>query len=109
MVFAVAAVCYVVVIKWTCIIKKLNGLDSEYFLLSGQMNTSNDMLLPVSNSPSPILFPSRVSRKGLPCPEIWDTHIPIDDMDMRGFIEVRKNIRVRRSIVRGSGWCASER
>jgi len=34
------------------------------------------------------VLPSRVSRKGLPCPEIHDSHQPVDDEDERGFIKV---------------------
>jgi hypothetical protein len=33
-------------------------------------------------------LPSRVSRKGLPCPEIHDTYRPVDANDMNGFIKV---------------------
>jgi hypothetical protein len=29
-----------------------------------------------------------VSRKGLPCPEVWDTHVPVDEKDDAGFIRV---------------------
>ena len=44
--------------------------------------------------PQEKLLPSRVSRKGLPCPEIHDTHRPVDDNDERGFIKVEsKDIR----------------
>lgn len=43
------------------------------------------------------LLPSRVSRKGLPCPEIHDTHRPVDDNDERGFIKVEpKDVRQSR-------------
>ena len=38
--------------------------------------------------PEEKVLPSRVSRKGLPCPEIHDTHRPVDDEDERGFIKV---------------------
>jgi len=38
-------------------------------------------------------LPSRVSRRGLPCPEIHDTHIPVDENDMRGFISVKKTAK----------------
>ena len=41
-------------------------------------------------------LPSRVSRRGLPCPEVWDTHVPLDEKDMRGFIPVRRPERRRR-------------
>lgn len=42
-------------------------------------------------------LPGRVSRRGLPCPEVWDTHVPKDEKDMRSFITVRpRERRVRR-------------
>jgi len=44
-----------------------------------QMNTAK---------PSEPRLPSRVSRKGLPCPEVWDTHVPVDEKDDAGFIRV---------------------
>ena len=37
----------------------------------------------------PPVLSSRVSRKALPCPEEWDSHIPDGPGDMRGFIPVR--------------------
>jgi hypothetical protein len=50
-------------------------------------------------------LPSRVSRKGLPCPEIHDTYRPVDANDMNGFIKVEskdareiKRLRVRRRL-----------
>ncbi len=33
-------------------------------------------------------LPSRVSRRGLACPEIHDTYRPVDANDMNGFIQV---------------------
>ena len=42
--------------------------------------------------PEPRL-PSRVSRRGLPCPEEWDTHEPEDENDMDGFITVKPKWR----------------
>ncbi len=38
--------------------------------------------------PEEKLLPSRVSRKGTPCPEIHDTHLPVDENDERGFVKV---------------------
>ena len=37
----------------------------------------------------PPVLSSRTSRKGLPCPEEWDSHVPDGPSDMRGFISVR--------------------
>lgn len=49
-------------------------------------------------------LPSRVSRRGLPCPEVWDTYVPKDENDMRGFITVRpKQRRPVRRVERGFG------
>ena len=45
--------------------------------------------------PEPRL-PSRVSRRGLPCPEEWDTHEPEDENDMDGFITVKPKWRRQR-------------
>jgi hypothetical protein len=42
--------------------------------------------------PEPRL-PSRVSRRGLPCPEVWDMHVPEDENDMDGFITVKPKWR----------------
>jgi hypothetical protein len=50
----------------------------------------------------PPRLPSRLSRSGLPCPEIWDTHEPEDENDMRGFIKVMP--RVRREARRQKKW-----
>jgi hypothetical protein len=45
-----------------------------------------------------------VSRRGLPCPEVWDTYVPKDENDMRGFITVRpKQRRPVRRVERGFG------
>ena len=49
-----------------------------------------------SPRPEEKLLPSRVSRKGLPCPEIHDTHLPVDDNDDRGFIKVESR-QIRQS------------
>ena len=39
-------------------------------------------------------LPSRVSRKGLPCPELHDAYRPIDEHDFGGFIKVEpKDVR----------------
>lgn len=50
-------------------------------------------------------LPSRVSRKGLPCPEIHDTYRPVNANDMNGFIRVEskdaresKRLRERRRL-----------
>ena len=60
------------------------------------MNTmeSQPLFYPVSspkigNAPVRRL-PSRVSRRGLPCPEVHDTYVPKDERDMNGFISVAK-------------------
>ena len=45
--------------------------------------------------PEPLL-PSRVSRRGLPCPEEWDTHEPEDENDMDGFLTVKPKWRRKR-------------
>lgn len=60
--------------------KKLNArFNSMVSTPPNQMNTVK---------PSEPRLPSRVSRKGLPCPEVWDMHIPVDDKDDAGFIRV---------------------
>ena len=42
-------------------------------------------------------LPSRVSRKGLPCPELHDAYCPIDEHDFGGFIKVEStDIRVEK-------------
>jgi len=47
---------------------------------------------------------SRMSRRGLPCPEVWDTYVAKDEKDMRGFITVRpKQRRPVRRVERGFG------
>jgi len=38
-------------------------------------------------------LPSRVSRRGLPCPEAYDTYEPKDERDMNGFISVTKTAK----------------
>ena len=39
-------------------------------------------------------LPSRVSRKGLPCPELHDSYRPVDEHDFGGFIKVEpKDVR----------------
>jgi len=48
-------------------------------------------------------LPSRVSRRGLPCPEVWDTYVPKDEKDMNGFITVRPKHRRVRRVERGFG------
>lgn len=48
-------------------------------------------------------LPSRVSRRGLPCPEVWDTYVPKDEKDMLGFITVRPRERRVRRVQRGFG------
>lgn len=48
-------------------------------------------------------LPSRVSRRGLPCPEVWDTYVPKDEKDMNGFITVRPRERRVRRVQRGFG------
>lgn len=48
-------------------------------------------------------LPSRVSRRGLPCPQVWDTYVPKDEKDMNGFISVRPRERRVRRVQRGFG------
>ena len=43
----------------------------------------------------PERLPSRVSRRGLPCPEVWDTYVPRDESDLNGFIGVERKVRPR--------------
>ena len=49
--------------------------------------------MPSQMKPTEPKWRSRVSRKGLPCPEIWDTHVPQDENDMRGFITIKDPFR----------------
>ena len=44
----------------------------------------------------PERLPSRVSRRGLPCPEVWDTYVPRDESDLNGFIRMERKPRKRR-------------
>ncbi len=49
----------------------------------------------VNPHPSEVIWRSRVSRKGLPCPELWDTHVPRSERDVIGFIPVKTHIQRR--------------
>ncbi len=54
----------------------------------------NNQVNTQSSRPEEKVLPSRVSRKGLPCPEIHDAYRPVDGNDDRGFIKVEpKEIR----------------
>jgi hypothetical protein len=59
------------------------------------MNTSNSkMNKTVRAADLEKQLPTRVSRKGLPCPELHDSYRPVDEHDFAGFIRVEpKDVR----------------
>jgi hypothetical protein len=59
------------------------------------MNTSNSKTTKIVRAADlDVRLPSRVSRKGLPCPELHDSYRPVDEHDFGGFIKLEpKDVR----------------